>query len=70
MIFGPLFLILVFAMVIAVAVLIVRSLAGPWQGAGPQAAPRLTSSKSGLHGARSTRTSLSNAAACSGSEPV
>ena len=32
MIFGPLFMILVLAVVIAVAVLLVRWLAGPWQG--------------------------------------
>jgi len=32
MIFGPLFMILVLAVVIAVAILIVRSLGGPWQG--------------------------------------
>jgi putative membrane protein len=32
MIFGPLFMILVLAVVIAVAVLLVRGLAGPWQG--------------------------------------
>jgi putative membrane protein len=35
MIFGPLFMILILAVVIAVAVLIVRSLGGPWQGAAP-----------------------------------
>ena len=35
MIFGPLFMILVLAVVIAVAVLIVRSLGGPWYGAAP-----------------------------------
>ena len=33
MIFGPLFFILVLALVIAVAVLLVRWLAGPWQAA-------------------------------------
>jgi putative membrane protein len=33
MIFGPLFLILVLALVIAAAVLVVRWLAGPWHGA-------------------------------------
>ncbi len=32
MIFGPLFMILVLAVVIAVAVLLVRLVAGPWQG--------------------------------------
>jgi len=36
MILGPLFMILVLAAVIAVAVLLVRWLGGPWQGAGPQ----------------------------------
>jgi putative membrane protein len=35
MIFGPIFMILVLAVVIAAAVLIVRSLGGPWQGAAP-----------------------------------
>ena len=34
-IFGPLFMILVLAVVIAAAVLIVRSLGGPWQGMAP-----------------------------------
>jgi putative membrane protein len=33
MIFGPFFFILVVALVIAVAILLVRWLAGPWQGA-------------------------------------
>lgn len=35
MIFGPLFLILVLALVIGVAVLLVRGLAGPWHGTQP-----------------------------------
>ena len=35
MIFGPLFMILVLAVVLAAAVFIVRSLGGPWQGAAP-----------------------------------
>src|SRR6516225_7456642 len=35
MIFGPLFMILVLAVVIAAAVLVVRSLGGPWQGTAP-----------------------------------
>lgn len=35
MIFGPLFMILVLAVVIAVAVLLVRSLGGPWHSAQP-----------------------------------
>lgn len=35
MIFGPLYMILVLGVVIAVAVLLVRWLAGPWQGAQP-----------------------------------
>jgi putative membrane protein len=35
MIFGPLFMILVLAVVIAAAVLIVRSFGGPWQGTAP-----------------------------------
>ena len=35
MIFGPLFMVLVLAVVIAAAVFIVRSLGGPWQGAAP-----------------------------------
>ncbi len=39
MIFGPLFMILVLAVVIAVAVLIVRSLGGPWQGTAPPSHP-------------------------------
>ena len=39
MIFGPLFMILVLAVVIAAAVLIVRSLGGPWQGAAPPHCP-------------------------------
>ncbi len=42
MIFGPLFMILVLAAVIAVAVLLVRWLGGPWQGAGPQVPPGRT----------------------------
>lgn len=42
MIFGPLFMILMLAVVIAVAVLLVRWLGGPWQGAAPhQPAPPL-----------------------------
>ena len=39
MIFGPLFMILVLAAVIAVAVLLVRWLGGPWQAAGPRQMP-------------------------------
>jgi putative membrane protein len=39
MIFGPLFMILVLALVIAVVVLLVRWLGGPWQGAAPSQAP-------------------------------
>jgi putative membrane protein len=39
MIFGPLFMILVLAAVIAVAVLIVRSLGGPRQGTAPPSYP-------------------------------
>ena len=35
MIFGPLFMILVLAVTVAVIVLLVRWLAGPWQGAAP-----------------------------------
>lgn len=35
MIFGPLFMILMFAAVIAVAVLITRWIGGPWQGTAP-----------------------------------
>lgn len=35
MIFGPIFMILVFAIVIALAVLLVRWLGGPWQGSQP-----------------------------------
>jgi putative membrane protein len=35
MIFGPLLMIVVLAVVIGVAVLIVRSLGGPWYGAAP-----------------------------------
>lgn len=42
MIFGPLFFILVLALVIAAAVLLVRWLSGPWQGAAPQQAPGRT----------------------------
>jgi putative membrane protein len=42
MILGPLFMILVLAAVIAVAVLLVRWLGGPWQGAGPQVPPGRT----------------------------
>jgi len=56
MIFGPVFMILVLAVVIAVAVLIVRWLGGPWYGAPPhyppQAARRSTSLKSASHEAR------------------
>jgi putative membrane protein len=39
MIFGPLFMILVLAIVIAVAVLLVRWLGGPWQAPGPHQTP-------------------------------
>jgi len=39
MIFGPVFMILVLAVVIAVAVLIVRWLGGPWYGAPPHYPP-------------------------------
>jgi putative membrane protein len=39
MIFGPLFMILALAVVIAVAVLIVRSVGGPWYGAAPPPYP-------------------------------
>src|SRR5215468_12492815 len=39
MIFGPLFMILVLALVIAVAVLLVRWLGGPWHGGAPHQAP-------------------------------
>ncbi|WP_240319087.1 SHOCT domain-containing protein [Acidibrevibacterium fodinaquatile] len=39
MIFGPLFMILVLAAVIVVAVLAVRWLGGPWQAAGPPPLP-------------------------------
>ena len=39
MIFGPLFMILVLALVIAVAVLLVRWLGGPWHGTAPHQAP-------------------------------
>lgn len=43
MIFGPLFMILVLALVIAVAVLLVRWLAGgPWQGAASHQLPGRT----------------------------
>jgi putative membrane protein len=41
MIFGPLFMILMLAVVIAVAVPIVRSLGGPWYGAAPPHYPPL-----------------------------
>jgi putative membrane protein len=40
MIFGPLFMILLLAVVITAAVLIVRSLSGPWRGAAPPYYPR------------------------------
>ncbi|MGE0333930.1 MAG: SHOCT domain-containing protein [Gammaproteobacteria bacterium] len=39
MIFGPLFMILVLAVVIAVAVLLVRWLGGPWHGTAPHQQP-------------------------------
>jgi putative membrane protein len=39
MIFGPLFMILVLSLVIAVAVLLVRWFAGPWQGMAPSQMP-------------------------------
>jgi putative membrane protein len=42
MIFGPLFLILVLGLVIAVAVLLVRWLAGPWPGASQPVPPGRT----------------------------
>jgi putative membrane protein len=42
MIFGPLFFILVLALLIAVAVLLVRWLAGPWQGASHSVSPGRT----------------------------
>ena len=62
MIFGPLFMILFLAVLIAIVVLLVRWLGGPWPGmsAAPirrRAARRSTSSRSGLPAARSTRTS-------------
>lgn len=40
MIFGPLFMILVLSLVIAVAVLIVRWLGGPWQGTTSSRVPK------------------------------
>lgn len=43
MIFGPLFMILALAVVIAVAVLLVRWLGGPWQGMASHQAPVRTS---------------------------
>jgi putative membrane protein len=39
MIFGPLFMILVLAVIIAVAVLLVRWLGGPWHSAASHPAP-------------------------------
>ena len=39
MIFGPLFMILVLAVVIAVAVLLVRWIGGPWHGPAPHRDP-------------------------------
>jgi putative membrane protein len=39
MIFGPVFMILVLALVIAVAVQLVRSIGGPWPGAAPHQQP-------------------------------
>ena len=42
MIFGPLFFVVVLALVIAVAVLLVRWLAGPWQGASHPVPPGRT----------------------------
>jgi putative membrane protein len=39
MIFGPLIMILVLAVVIAVVVLLVRWLGGPWQAAAPHQGP-------------------------------
>jgi putative membrane protein len=42
MIFGPLFFILILALVIVVAVLLVRGLAGPWQGASHPVPPGRT----------------------------
>jgi len=74
MIFGPLFMILVLAVVIAVAVLIVRSgsavpgMVPRRRIIHPLAARRSTSSKSALHGAKLTRTSSRIAAACSASK--
>lgn len=42
MIFGPLFMILVLAVVVAVAVLLVRWLGGPWQSVQPHMPPGRT----------------------------
>jgi putative membrane protein len=42
MIFGPLFMILVLAVVIAVVVLLVRGLGGPWHGVANYAPPGRT----------------------------
>jgi len=42
MIFGPLFFVLVLALLIAVAVLLLRWLAGPWPGAAPHQVPGRT----------------------------
>lgn len=42
MIFGPLFFVLLLALVIAVAVLLVRWLAGPWQGSSQAVPPGRT----------------------------
>ena len=39
MIFGPLFMILMLAMVIAVAVLLIRWIGGPWHAIGPHQTP-------------------------------
>jgi putative membrane protein len=39
MVLGPVFMILVLAVVIAVAVLLVRWLGGPWQGTAPHQLP-------------------------------
>ena len=73
MIFGPLFMILVLAVTVAIIVLLVRWLGGP--GREPhrripdrRAFGRSTSSKSAMREGRSTRTSSMSAAACSASD--
>ena len=73
MILGPLFMILVLAVLIAAVALLVRWVGGPWQGTPHRITRRLAAqpsifSRSALRGAKSIRTSSSSGAVCSAIE--